>query len=206
MSYLFPWTAYETLRGLRCCDDRLNLPNVLRVELRDIKPAIWRRIVMPGKIRLGKLHVVLLLAMGWDGGHIHEFIFGDTHYGIPEDAGFADDPPISNEARVTFAKALGGLRTFTYVYDYGDNWQHRIKVEKALTPDPKLRHPLCIDGENACPPEDVGGAPGYADFVDAISDSSHEEHQHLKDWYGGSFDPKAFDLVLVNQGLCEVVL
>lgn len=70
-------------------------------------------------------------------------------------------------------------------------------------PSPELRHPICLDGANACPPEDVGG-PGYADFVEVISDSAHEEHQHLLDWCGGSFDPTAFDLVLVNQRLSEI--
>jgi Plasmid pRiA4b ORF-3-like protein len=68
-----------------------------------------------------------------------------------------------NEARVTLAKALDGLKSFTYIYDSGDNWQYRIKVEKALVPDPDMHRPLCLDGQNACPPEDVGGVPGYVD-------------------------------------------
>jgi len=185
--------------------EKASVPDyVLRVELRHIKPAIWRTIVVPGTIRLGKLHVVLLRAMGWEGGHLHEFVFGDTNYGVPDDTGFADDPPMLNEARVTLAKALGGLRSFTYVYDYGDNWQHRIKVEKALMPSSELRHPICLEGANACPPEDVGGAPGYANFVEAISDSAHEEHQHLLNWCGGSFDPTAFDLAVANERLSEI--
>ncbi|MEN8506614.1 MULTISPECIES: plasmid pRiA4b ORF-3 family protein, partial [Paraburkholderia] len=74
-------------------------------------------------------------AMGWEGGHLHEFVFGETNYGEPDDFGFQSNPPMLNEARVTLAKALGGLKSFTYIYDYGDNWQHRIKVEKALVPD-----------------------------------------------------------------------
>ncbi|WP_429327351.1 plasmid pRiA4b ORF-3 family protein [Paraburkholderia atlantica] len=86
---------------------------VLRVELKYIKPAIWRRIIVPGSIRLGKLHVVLQLAMGWEGGHLHEFVFGETNYGEPDDFGFQSDPPMLNEARVTLAKALGGLKSFT---------------------------------------------------------------------------------------------
>ncbi len=177
---------------------------VLRVELQYIKPVIWRRIIVPGSIRLGKLHVVLLLAMGWEGGHLHEFIFGEYNYGEPDDSGFPSDPPLLNEARITLAKALGALKSFTYIYDYGDNWRHRIKVEKALVPDPDMRWPLCLDGQNACPPEDVGGAPGYADFLAAISDPAHEEHDHFLKWCGGGFDPAAFDIVLANQRLSEV--
>lgn len=109
-----------------------------------------------------------------------------------------------NEARVTLAKALGGLRSFTYIYDYGDNWQHRIKVEMALVPDPDMRQPLCLDGQNACPPEDIGGVPGYADFLEAIGDSAHEEHDHFLEWCGGNFDAAAFDLVLAIQRLSEI--
>jgi hypothetical protein len=148
--------------------------------------------------------VVLQLAMDWEGGHLHEFVFGETNYGEPNDFGFQSDPPMLNEARVTLAKALGGLKSFTYIYDYGDNWQHRIKVEKALVPDPDMRRPLCLDGQNACPPEDVGGVPGYAGFLEAIADPTHEEHDHFLEWCGGSFDPAAFDLVLANQRLSEV--
>jgi hypothetical protein len=177
---------------------------VLRVELQYIKPVIWRRIIVPGSIRLGKLHVVLLLAIGWEGGHLHEFIFGEYNYGEPDDSGFPSDPPLLNEARITLARALGALKSFTYIYDYGDNWRHRIKIEKALVPDPDMRRPLCLDGQNACPPEDVGGVPGYADFLQAISDPAHEEHDHFLTWCGGSFDPSAFDIVLANQRLSEV--
>lgn len=177
---------------------------VLRVELQYIKPAIWRRIVVPGSIRLGQLHVVLQLAMGWEGGHLHEFVFGEANYGEPDDFDFPSDPPILNEARVTLAKALGGLKSFTYIYDFGDNWRHRVKVEKALTPDPDLRRPLCLDGKNACPPEDVGGVPGYAEFLEAIGDPTHEEHAHLLEWCGGGFDPTNFDLVFANEQLSQV--
>ncbi|MEI7298270.1 plasmid pRiA4b ORF-3 family protein [Paraburkholderia tropica] len=161
------------------------------------------RIIVPGSIRLGKLHVVLL-AMGWDGGHPHEFVFGETNYGEPDDFGFQSDPSMLNEARVTLPKALRGSRSFTYNYDYGDNWQNRVKVEKALVPDPDMRRPLCVDGQNARPPEDVGGVPGYADFLEAIGDSAHEEHDHFLEWCGGNFEAAAFDLVLTNQRLSVI--
>jgi hypothetical protein len=95
---------------------------------------------VPSSIQLGKRRVVLQLAIGWEGGHLHEF-FGETNYGEPNDSGFQSDPPMLNEARGTLAKALGGLKSFTDIYDYGGNWQHRIKVEKALVSDPVMRWP-----------------------------------------------------------------
>jgi Plasmid pRiA4b ORF-3-like protein len=177
----------------------------LRVELLYLKPAIWRQVLVPGSIKLPKLHGVLLWTMGWDGGHLHEFVFGDTNYGVP-DPDFPSDPPMLNEARVPLTRALGALKSFTYIYDYGDNWQHRVKIEKVLPPDPELRSPLCLAGHNACPPEDVGGGPGYLEFLDAINDPSHEEHQQMLEWCGGSFDPAAFDLDTVNQRLSEIRL
>jgi Plasmid pRiA4b ORF-3-like protein len=73
-------------------------------------------------------------------------------------------------------------------------------------PDPELRSPLCLAGHNACPPEDVGGGSGYLEFPDAINDPSHEEHQQMLEWCGGSFDPNAFDLDTVNQRLSEIRL
>ena len=177
----------------------------LRVELLHLKPVIWRQILVPGSIKLSKLHVVLQYAMGWEGGHLHEFMIGHTNYGVPS-PDFPDDPPMLADAKFTLAAALGALKSFTYLYDYGDNWQHRVKVEKILPPDHELRLPRCLGGGNACPPEDVGGGPGYIDFLEAISDPSHEDHQHMLDWCGGSFDPDAFELDAVNQQLSKIKL
>jgi len=143
--------------------------------------------------------------MGWGGGHLHEFVFGDANYGVP-DSEFPDDPPLLNQARVTLARALGGLKSFTYIYDYGDNWQHRVKLEKVLPPDPVLESPYCLDGRNACPPDDVGGTPGYLEFLEAINDAANPEHQRMLDWCGGSFDPRDFDVQEVNDRLSEIKL
>jgi hypothetical protein len=193
---------------MQAATKHVNLPvpvYQLHVELLHLEPAIWRQILVPGSIKLPKLRHVLLEAMGWEGGHLHEFVFGDTSYGQP-DPDFPSDPPMLNEARITLTNALGSLRSFTYIYDYGDNWEHRVKVEKVLSPDPGLRSPRCLAGRNACPPEDVGGVPGYIEFLDVINDPSHEEHHQMLEWCGGSFDPNAFDLDSVNLRLSGIKL
>src|SRR6266568_4653569 len=122
----------------------------LRIELRYLKPAIWRRVLVPGSIKLSQLHVVLLWSMGWLGGHLHAFMIGDTEYGMP-DADYPQSPPVRREDRTTLARALGALKTFTYLYAFGDGWEHRVKVEKILPADAALTSPICLAGANACP-------------------------------------------------------
>ncbi|SRR5258706_3270899 len=175
----------------------------LRIELRGLKPAIWRRVLVPGAIKLSQLHVVLLSTMGWMGGHLHAFVIGDTEYGIP-DREFPHSPPVQREDRITLARALGAYTTLTYLYDFGDGWEHRIKVEKILPADPALSSPICLAGANACPPEDVGGPPGYVELLHAIRDPSHAEHDAMLEWCGGQLDPKAFSIEDVNQTLREI--
>lgn len=177
----------------------------LRIELQYLKPAIWRRVLVPASIKMPKLHVTILRSMGWQGGHLHEFVIGETNYG-QLDPDYRDDPPLQREDRVTLDKALGALKTFRYVYDFGDDWEHKIKVEKVLPSDPALEHPLCVGGAHACPPEDVGGPPGYLEFLEAIRDPNHEEHASMLSWIGGAFDPMAFDVDEVNERLAEIKL
>ncbi|CAE6934876.1 hypothetical protein R69927_07371 [Paraburkholderia domus] len=178
----------------------------LRVELLGLRPAIWRQILVRGSVGLSRLHVILLMTMGWDGGHVHEYVIGGKNYGEVDPffrPDVPDDPPVLDEAKATLAVVLGDRKLFTYIYDFGDNWQHRVKVEKILPPDPDLRSPICLAGRNACPPEDVGGGPGYIGFLEAITDPSHEDHEQLLECCGGSFDPDAFDVAAVNERLSE---
>lgn len=177
----------------------------LRIELQHLKPLIWRSVLVPGSIKLSKLHVVVLRTMGWMGGHLHEFIIGDTHYGQP-DADFPQSPPVLRDDRNSLAESLGALKTFRYLYDFGDGWEHKVRIEKLLSPDPAVHLPLCLAGANACPPEDVGGPPGYIDFIEAISNPRHDEHQAMLEWCGGAFDPYAFDLDALNADLAQIKL
>ena len=170
----------------------------LYVELEWVAPKVWRRFLVPMTIDLPLLHVTLLFGMGWQGGHIHEFVIGHDHYG-PTDMVELDH--IIDEQNVTLRDALGAKKTFTYVYDYGDDWRHKVKVEKIMTLDTPIDTGMCIGGENACPPEDVGGPPGYEEFLAALADPKHPQHRDLKQWIGGSFDPTAFSVAEANERL-----
>lgn len=171
----------------------------LYVELEWVRPKVWRRLLVPITIELPLLHSTLLFGMGWGGGHLHEFMFGQDSYARNE-AGL-DLSEVMDEAHVTLREALGARKTFVYVYDYGDNWRHKVKIEKIVTLDAPISSGVCIGGENACPPEDVGGAPGYEEFLAVLADPDDPDHEDQKEWIGGSFDPAAFDVDEVNQRL-----
>jgi hypothetical protein len=113
-------------------------------------------------------------------------------------------PPVNSETRKTLIKALYGKKKFSYLYDFGDGWDHRIKVEKKLPSGACTQVPYCIDGANACPPEDIGGAPGYAEFLDAMTDPSHPDHDDMLEWHGDSFGPTVFEWERVNQWLKDI--
>jgi len=85
-------------------------------------------------------------------------------------------------------------------YDHGDGWENRVTVERLLPPDPGVKSPQRLDGAHACPPEDVGGPPGYIEFLEAINDPAHDEHDSMLKWCGGSFEPTAFRRADLTQG------
>lgn len=176
----------------------------LKAELTWIKPAIWRRILVPESITLGSLHDVLQVAFGWDDGHMHEFNFGNERFGIPDPE--FDWEPVRSEARVQLKTALGGMASFKYIYDFGDHWEHRIKVEKRLPGDADLSdRATLLKAVNAAPPEDVGGAPGYEAFVSIMADPAHPEYGVMSQWCGGqTFDPKFVDTVAIKLALQDL--
>jgi hypothetical protein len=176
----------------------------LRIELNEVQPLVWRRLWVPENITLTKLNVVLQTAMGWLGGHLHEYIIGRLHYGIPDDDWPSAEAMI-DERRVRLNTLVeSGARRLTYRYDFGDGWEHTVKVEDLVTPSAEGMKIRCLAGENACPPEDVGGPHAYFDFVAAIKDSAHEEHACMLQWVGGSFDPAAFNIAEVNDRLATI--
>ena len=176
----------------------------LRIELNEVQPIVWRRLLVPENVTLVKLNSILYQTMGWHGGHLHEYVVGRMHYGIPDDDWPAAEPMV-DERRVRLNTLVeAGARRFTYLYDFGDNWDHTVKIEDLVMPMPDIARIRCIAGENACPPEDVGGPNAYFDFLAAIKDPAHEEHTSMAQWIGGSFDPAAFNITDVNERLAAI--
>jgi hypothetical protein len=179
-------------------------PNALRIRvaLAQIEPAIWRRLTVPLSWHLGQLHLCIQATFNWWNYHLHEFRIGGLRYGDPEadDGGFVDGPRVFDEREVRlrdFDCEPG--TTFTYLYDFGDDWHHTLEIEELLALDATPRFASCIDGARARPPEDVGGIAGYENFLAAIADRKHPEHVETKRWCGGHFDPEWFDLTLTDK-------
>jgi hypothetical protein len=170
----------------------------LKITLRDIKPPVWRRLQVKD-CTLTKLHDLIQRCMGWDCYHLHAFEIGGEQYSEPDPDGMME---ALDERKVKLSQVVaGGYEKFTYTYDFGDNWDHTIQVEKVLEPEPGIRYPRCTAGKRACPPEDCGGSWGYADFLKAIQNPKHERHEELLEWVGGEFDPEAFDIEQINEAL-----
>ncbi|WP_276965155.1 plasmid pRiA4b ORF-3 family protein [Metallibacterium scheffleri] len=183
-------------------------PVALRIELLEVVPLVWRRVLVSSHWTLASLHHYLQWVMGWTESHVHEFQVGDTVVAPAwwnRELGLGIEPrPCKDELKVSVAAVaaeVGMAGTLTYVYDMGDHWRHRITVERVpqrlLQADVSL--PICLAGENACPPEDVGGVGGYADFLEALNDPDDDQHDAMVRWVGGVFDPHGFDLNRINR-------
>jgi len=169
----------------------------LRVQLREVVPTVWRRLLVPGSVRLAKLHDIFQAAMGWTDCHLHSFRIGDALYGTQVD----DYDDELDEKSVTVMQVLRGQRRFVYEYDFGDSWEHDVVVEAMTTTPIGLKYAVCVDGQNACPPEDCGGPPGYSLMLEALADPAHDEHADFLKWLGGPFDRERFDLATANAAL-----
>jgi hypothetical protein len=174
----------------------------MKVKLEDISPPIWRKIQVTNDTTLGKLHRILQIIMGWSDYHLHEFIIDGVSYGVPDKEGMFE---VNNEKNIRLSQVVSEERAkFIYIYDFGDNWQHKILIEKILPLEPDMQYPICIKGKRACPPEDCGGAGGYDDFLETIQDPNHPEHDEMLEWAGGSFDPEVFDIDEINRELGKI--
>jgi hypothetical protein len=201
----------------------------LRILLAGIDPLVWRQVDVPVSLTLHDLHGVIQASMGWLDCHLHEFRVDGQPYGDPEvdeDRLFGTPAQVRRELRThgldkqaidemlergellldESTVELGDLTSgrfvsFEYEYDFGDGWRHVIIVEDVGPAERGVRYPRCVAGSRACPPEDVGGLPGYAQMLEALADESHEDHQHYLDWLGGKWDAERFDLAGANDAL-----
>jgi hypothetical protein len=174
-----------------------NILYQFKITLLGTMPPIWRRIQVQD-CTLDKLHEHIQTAMGWTNSHMHQFEINGKRYGDTEfiNDGF-DDSECVDSTRITLGQLVPETKkrfAINYEYDFGDGWEHEVVFEGTPPFDPKVKYPVCLAGERACPPEDCGGVWGYYDFLKAIHNPKHEDHADMLEWIGGSFDPEAFDV------------
>lgn len=177
---------------------------LLKIALKDIEPEIWRSFVVPADITLDRLHDVIQIVMGWEDYHLHEFIINKKRY--------TEGPETKEEGFEEGQFRLGDLikengSVFSYQYDFGDSWQHDLIVEDNSYEHPGLDSPVeCMDGERACPPEDIGGVPGYLELCSELNDSEEDEvddaeGEEEEEWFDDEYDSEDFDIEIVNHEL-----
>lgn len=178
----------------------------IKVTLLGTNPPIWRRLLAPQDMTLARLHDVLQTAMGWQDDHMHEFRVGSRRFGRPEpEDRLMKMPSVENERTTHLSGIFARVGAkATYTYDFGDNWEHSIVLEKRVPTDRNTSYPVCTDGQLACPPEDCGGVWGFYDLLDAIGDPNHERHEELREWVGDEFDPESFSIDDINRTLAPL--
>ncbi|MFA5265396.1 MAG: plasmid pRiA4b ORF-3 family protein [Opitutaceae bacterium] len=184
----------------------------LKVTLCGSRPSIWRRLLVPADIKLSKLHAVLQTSMGWEESHLHVFRHEDKTYEPAAHrqlgGGFFVPDENQDEAKVRLADLLHAKGDWlVYEYDFGDGWEHEVRVEKIVPVGSSNAHrAVCLAGARACPPEDCGGLPGYDHLLKIIANPKHSEHHETLEWLGGTFAPEAFDAARVDASLLKLKL
>lgn len=170
-----------------------------KITLEETHPAIWRRIQISDLGTFWDLHVAIQDSMGWLNCHLHQFNMPPLESKEPVQIalpnGEFDDLNLLTCYETKIREFFSNDNRFCeYTYDFGDNWIHFIEFEGVYQKEEGKTYPLCLGGENACPPEDVGGIPGYENFVKIMKDPDHEEHDSMLEWYGSIYNPEYFDV------------
>ena len=183
--------------------DSVNEICTLRIELRDSDPLIWRQIEVPTSITLKILHDVVQAAMGWFDQHLWEFRIGQRWFGLPMDEDWGTEPR-TEAAKVHLRELLTPRRTvITYVYDFGDEWEHRLILTNIRPSEPGIGYPRYVAGEGNAPPEDSGGIPGFYEKLDIAANPSHPECHEIKTWLD-DYDPNIIDELQIKIALGRI--
>ena len=181
----------------------------IKITVKGSHPPIWRRCIIPAGITFSQLAVLFNEIMGWKGYHLFAFQFHDLGICVEEiDEDYADmDYDLEEATETLIDPYMEHVKWFTYCYDFGDDWEHRIDIESVIT-DCEYTHPVVLKAKGACPFEDCGGIGGYYDFLEAIRDPENAEHEEICGWAeatgymeDGEYDPAYYDINGINEML-----
>lgn len=178
------------------------------IKIQDIKPSIYRRLLIPSGITFHKFHKIIQAAFNWQDYHLYLFDFNDFLI-VNSDPDMPFSKIEKNPKKVKIDPVFKEYKQFLYEYDFGDSWRHEIMVEEVVMLDEELNYPTCIGGERHRPPEDVGGVSGYAEFLDIINDPNNPECDDMLSWAekdtgGRKFDPEYFYKTEINRKLEKI--
>ena len=175
----------------------------IQVALKNFKPKIWRRILVPSNLLLSDFHKIIQTSMGWTNSHLHQFIKDQTYYTVrmKDDDMWEDMNSVDYKKMKIFDLLSVEKGKIIYEYDFGDGWEHEVILEKILPVDKKLKYPICLAGKMNCPPEDCGGVWGYAEMIEILKQPKHKEYENIIEWLGDELDPEYFDKEEVNEYL-----
>lgn len=178
----------------------------LKVVLDDVEPLVMRRLEVPLSLRLDRLHQVLQVAMGWTDSHLYEFRIRGIGFGVADPEWGDGDGPL-DARKATLVNVIGdtGAKSFKYLYDFGDGWEHSVTIERIVPASIGLDYPRLLDASGACPPEDIGGPWGYQEARDALADPNHERHTEMAEWWDATrLDPTIIDIPAIEAGLLKL--
>jgi hypothetical protein len=165
----------------------------LKITLDAVRPAVQRRVEVPTKIRLDRLHLVFQASLGWTNSHLYEIRAGDVGWGMV-DSDWQDGPLDATKTCLLDVIEDVGVKTLKYLYDFGDGWEHTVKIERIADAVPGLPYPVLLGAAGRCPPEDVGGPSGYSDLLEVLANPNHERYLETMKWLGAPFDPLTCDV------------
>lgn len=177
----------------------------LKIEIKGSQPPIWRRIQVANNTTFSELHDIIQIAFGWkdEDEYEYEFTINKTRvYDFGAELDMGDDPGRRDSMETMLDDHVSLInKQFTYTYNLENRWEHAILLEKIISDERDIKHPVCIGGERACPPDDCGGILVYQSMLDALSDKNHHQHKFIKKQLGKNWDAGFFNIEHVNNSL-----
>lgn len=185
----------------------------IRITLKDSNPLIWREFWIPEKVSFKRLHDTIQFAMGWHDYHLHEFSFEKENLFISNNLeeieeteyyksiGKTPRAEVKDSSKVKIDRYIKKYPKFSYVYDFGDYWEHEVEFISELSEYPMV-FPVLVGGEGNCPPEDCGGIGGYERFLEITGNPKDPECKEMKAWAKGN-GYKKFDFRKTDEMMRE---